>query len=351
MKNTLILIFAATTVALGILCVVQWRQLSGHKAEIVSLRSESEQASQQLEELETSQKRAEDQRRELQLLVHDLTGKLGARQQAGAKADPQIAEAAKTTGATEKPTDAKGGLGSFFAKMMEDPETKKLIRDQQRLALDQLYSPLIKQLALPPDEAAQFKDLLADNMMKGAEKATSLFGDSSTNHVETIHTLAEEHKSFDEQVRGFLGESKYAQYKDYQQTVGERAQLNQFRQQAGDDENALNDQQTERLLAIMKEEKQAVAAATSQPSPGETPDAAQMQAMLSEDGADKALQSQEAVNQQVYERAKEVLSPGQLDSFGKFQTNQLQMMRVGMSMAANILAPAKAEGNPPQPNP
>ena len=101
----------------------------------------------------------------------------------------------------------------------------------------------------------------------------------------------------------------------------------------------------------MKEEKQAVAAATSQPSPGETPDAAQMQAMLSEDGADKALQSQEAVNQQVYERAKEVLSPGQLDSFGKFQTNQLQMMRVGMSMARKLLAPAKAEGNPPQPNP
>ncbi len=192
MKNTFILIFAATTVALGILCVVQWRQLSGQKAEIVSLRSESEQASQQLEELETSQKRAEDQRRELQLLVHDLTGKLGARPQAGAKTDPRIPAVAETVATSEKPTDAKGGLGSLFAKMMEDPETKKLMRDQQRLTLDRLYNPLIKQLALPPDEAAQFKDLLADNMMKGVEKATSLFGsDSSTNHVETINTLAD----------------------------------------------------------------------------------------------------------------------------------------------------------------
>ena len=188
-------------------------------------------------------------------------------------------------------------------------------------------------------------------MMKGAEKATSLLGSgSATNRTEMLGKLAEEQKSFDEQVRGFLGETGYAQYQDYQLTVGERTQLSQFQQQYAGSENALTDQQTERLLALMKEEKQRAAAATGQPPPGGQ-DAAAMEAMFSDDGAEKLLQTQEAVNQRVYERAKELLSEPQLASFSKFQTNQLQMMQMGMSMARKFVAPEKTEGTPPAPNP
>ena len=45
------------------------------------------------------------------------------------------------------------------------------------------------------------------------------------------------------------------------------------------------------------------------------------------------------MNQRVYERAKAVLSPEQLNGFGRFQTNQLQMMRMGMTMARKFLGP------------
>jgi hypothetical protein len=221
------------------------------------------------------------------------------------------------------------------------------------MVLDQLYAPLVKQLNLTPEDAEQFKNLLADNMMKAAEKATSMMGgDSATNRTEMLKTLADEQKVFDEQVRGFLGETGYAQYKDYQQTVGERTQLSQFQQQFAGTENALTDQQTERLLALMKEEKQNVAAATGQPLPGNGQDAATMEAMFSGDGVEKLMQTQETLNQRVYERAKEVLSENQLGPFGKFQTNQLQMMRMGMSMAKKFMAPEQpAPGSPPPPKP
>jgi hypothetical protein len=219
------------------------------------------------------------------------------------------------------------------------------------MVMDQLYAPLVKQMGLTPEEAAQFKDLLAGNMMKGAEKATSLFGGgAATNRTEMIRTLTEEQKSFDGQVREFLGESRYAQYKDYQQTVGERTQLNQFRQQAAGGENALSDQQTEQLLAIIKEEKQAVAAATGQPLPGAGQDQANMQAMLSGEGTEKLIQTQDAINQRVYERSRQVLAPGQLESFGQFQTNHLRMMRLGMSMARKFMGTDEAQQTPP-PNP
>ena len=48
----------------------------------------------------------------------------------------------------------------MISKMMQDPDTRKFIREQQRMMMDQMYGPLVKQLGLTPEEAAQFKDLL-----------------------------------------------------------------------------------------------------------------------------------------------------------------------------------------------
>jgi hypothetical protein len=352
MKNALLLVLTATSLALAALCVVQWQKLSGQKTQIVSLRSEMEQRTQEITDLQASQKLVEQQRLELLGQASDLAAKLQTRQQSGAKIPEATAPGGVSIAEDQKPEKDKNSFGNFLAKLMEDPDTKKMIREQQRMMLDQLYGPLVKQLNLTPEDAARFKDLLADNMMKGAEKATSLLGGgSTTNRTERLGKLAEEQKSFDEQVRGFLGETGYAQYQDYQLTVGERTQLSQFQQQNAGSGNALTDQQTERLLALMKEEKQNAAAATGQPLPGAGQDTAAMEAMFSGDGAEKLLQSQEAINQRVYERAKEVLSENQLTSFRKFQTNQLQMMRMGMTMAKKFMAPENTEGAPPTPNP
>jgi hypothetical protein len=74
--------------------------------------------------------------------------------------------------------------------------------------------------------------------------------------------------------------------------------------------------------------------------------------MFSSDATDKLMQTQESINQRVYERAREVLSENQLASFGKFQTNQLQMIRTGMNMARKFMSPEPAApGTPPTPTP
>ena len=350
MKNTLIVVFVAITIALGAACLVQRQKLAAQKAQTVSLRSEIAQKAQEIAELQAGQKFNEQQRQELFQQAADLANKLQARLKADAKSEAKtpVGVAPATDG--QKPGTDKGGLGNFFAKMMEDPETKKVIRDQQRMMLDQLYDPLIKKMDLTPAEAAQFKDLLADNMMKNAEKATSLMGGGATNRTEMLATLSAEQKDFEEQLRGVLGETRYAQYQDYQQTVGERTQLSQFRQQTTG-ENALTDRQSEQLLGFMKEAKQTMATASGQSGPGNGQNAANMQAMLSGEGTEKLLQSQETVNQRVYERAREVLSADQLGAFGRFQTNQLQMMRMGMNMARKFMTPEKTEGTSPVPTP
>jgi hypothetical protein len=360
MKNILILLLTVSTLVFAALSLAQREKLARHKNELVSVREELK--TQEITQLQASQKLLEQQQqRESFEQASDLAAMLKRRQVTEAKVAVTEAKVAPATATDpglpseeQTPPKNKNGFGDFFSKLMEDPDTKKMIREQQRMVLEQLYVPLIKQLGLTPDEAEQFKDLLADNMLKGAEKATSLLGSgSSTNQAELLSTLSESQKNFDDQMKAFLGESRYAQYQDYQKTVGERSQLSQFRQQATG-ENAITDQQTEHLLVLMKEEKQNVSAATGFPPSGTTPEAGNLQAMLSGEGTEKLLQNQESVNQRVYDRAKDVLAENQLASFGKFQTNQLQLMRMGMNMARKFMTQennAPALLPPPRPNP
>jgi hypothetical protein len=246
---------------------------------------------------------------------------------------------------TANPGKEPAGFGKMLAKMMQDPDTRKFIRDQQRGMMDQLYAPLVKQMGLSPDEATRFKDQLADNMMKGTEQASSMFdGTAATNHAAAA-AMMDQQKTLEAQVKEFLGDDRFALYKEYQETVGERTQLNTFRSQTTGGDSALTDQQAEQLLAFMKEEKQNLAA-SGQTLPGTGQNGAKLQdlqALMSGDQTDKWLATQQTLNERVYARAQTILSPDQLKSFGQFQDNQLSMMKVGMSMARKMFAPDKAE--------
>ena len=350
MKNTLTWFLAVTTITLAVVCVVQSRKSAGQQTQLAALRSELDEKSQERETLQAAQKRSDRQRHELMAQADELAAQLRARQFAATNVTALAPTNPPPVSEGEKPDEGKGGFGTMLSKMMQDPDTRKFIRDQQRMTMDQLYAPLVKRMSLTPDEAAKFKDLLADNMMNAAEKASSMFGGSpSTNRSEMLNNLNAEQKTFEEQVKAFLGDDRYAQYKDYQETLGERTLLSQFKQQAGSDYN-LSEPQSEALLNFMKEEKKNVAASTGLPLSDANQDPAKLQALMSDDKVDQLLHGQETVGQRVYERARTILSPEQLATLGKFQTNQMQMTRMGMSMMKKMLGPDKSAPAAAPPN-
>jgi hypothetical protein len=349
MKSTLTLFLIVMTIALAVVCAMQARKFGSQQTQLTSLQGEVDQKSQQIERLQAAQKRSDQQRHELMAQADELAAQLQARQPAETNAAVVAPPTPPVESKGEKPDDGKGGLGKMLSKMLQDPETRKVMHDQQRLMMDQMYAPLVKQMGLTPEEATQFKDLLADNTMKGAEKASSMFGGlGSTNSAETIKAMTAEQQTFDEQLKAFLGDDRYAQYKDYQETVSERTLLNQFKLQAGSDYN-LNDVQTEALLTFMKEEQKSVAASTGLPLGQTDKDPAKLQALLSGDKVDELIAAQDAVGQRAYERARTILSPDQLDTWGKYQTNRMQMMRMGMNMARKMFAPDKPAAEAPPP--
>lgn len=299
-----------------------------------ALAAEKAAAEEKARLLEAEKVKAEEQGQKLVALADELGERLATRNTAlSNQVAEKLAEAAASAAGSGDATNKGGGLGKMISNLMSDPDTRGFIREQQRMMMDQLYAPLTKRLNMTPEESAGFKELVLDNMMKGAEKGMAMFDGSTTNRQEMMKTMAEEQKRFDEDVRAFLGESRYQQYKDYSLTLQERAQLNMFKQMDPSGAAGFNEEQTERLLAVMAEEKQKGMAGMASAGNQE---AMAMEAIGSEDGMRKLLEIQEGVNARVYERASEMLNANQLSSFGRFQTNQLQQMRMGLSMARKM---------------
>lgn len=336
MKLRLSLAAALAVVALTGLCIFQRQQLARQKAHITSLRTSVDQKSDAIKELNAAKDQAIRQRQEILGQADAQATQLKVERAAAAAV---AAKLGKSPPSGDHGSSNAGGtdMGKLFAKMMEDPQTKGFLRTQQRMVMDRLYAPLAKRLRLSPETTEKFNEVLADNAMKSAEKVSSLLGSGAApDRKEAIAAVAADSKNLDNQVRDILGEGGYADYKEYQLTLSERMQLSLFKQQAGGSDAALTEQQTEQLLTVMKEEKQTWAAAGNPVlSGGGT--GADVEAILAEDQSERLIQTQEAVNERVYERAKGLLNGEQLDAFAKFQTNQLQMMRMGMSMARKLM--------------
>jgi hypothetical protein len=339
-------VLAVTSFALGALCVTQWRNLGTKETRLAAAQAEIEAANKQVEELVAAGQRLEQEKRELLSQAAQAAVVQPQAKPAPLKAvEPAAAEPGPATNtAAGKDTEKDGtGLRTMLASMMKDPETRKFIRDQQRQMMDQLYGPLVKQMGLTSEEGERFKDFLADSMMQGAEKASSIFG-PSTNRAELFKGIAADQKNSEEQMKSLLGEDRFNLYKEYQQSVGERTQLTLFKQQNSGTDYPVSDIQIEQLLNFTKQEKQGLTAMGQQfPATGSGQDPANLDAMLSPEQSEKFIQSQETLNQRVYERAKTVLSPQQLEAYQKFQATQLQTLRLGFSMARKLMVPAQGE--------
>jgi len=346
MKNTLIILLAAAALAFGGLCFVQARKGSKQQTKLGSLRAEVEQKVAEIDDLQAAQDRADLQHRELKSQAEELEARLQARRFAETNA-ATLPPPAPQPEQTDQP---KGGFGKMLDKMMQDPEMLKLVREQQRTMMGQLYAPLVRRMGLTAEEAAQFTDMQAEHMVNAAGKAFSIFGsDTPSKRDGPANSLAADQKAFDQQVKAFLGDERYAQYEAYQETVPHRMQLNAFKQQAGSDYN-LTDPQTEALVIMMKEETKSVAATVGLPLDGPEKDPAKIKALLAEGKMDELLQGQETVSQRVYERARTILSPDQLATFGRFQTHQNQTMRLGLNMARKMFSPEASESAESAPN-
>jgi hypothetical protein len=344
MKSKMAAFWFVVSVALGGLLFAQVRHNRSMRMKLeaiqVQLESFSGDLRQTVGERETLQKERAELQKELASTQDALTRAEHAKAEVTNPASPnarQLSAAQQTqnSGATGSSRES-GGMGKLLGDMMKNPEMRKAMEQQQRVALDMMYDPLIKQLQLTPDQAKKFKDLLIDQQMNNMSQAGALL-EPGADRAEAAQKLGAQQKDRDAQMKELLGDDKFAQLQQYNQTVGERAMLEQFGK--GLDISA---DQKEQLLALMGEEKKNVqinTGLTTNPNKD-------FQAVLgAPEMAEKLMAQQEQVNERVLERATQFLTPEQVQKLEPVLKSQLDMQRAGMKMAQQMFGNSSGQAD------
>jgi hypothetical protein len=351
MKSKAAVIWFVVSLILGAALVVQWK---GSRKQKVKL----EQLQVQVEKNATGDGEIKMRVKELEKERMKLTAELRAAEFELSKAQNPYSVAAQTTNSPhaaqlqaalraqgrEQGNEGAGGMGKMLGNMLKDPEMRKAMEQQQRMGMDMIYGSLIKQLQLSPEQEKKFKDMLLAQQMDNMSQAGAMFEGGGTDRAKVAQELAEKHKQNQEQIKEILGEEKYAQYEDYNQTLGERMMLDQFGKTA-----EISPEQSEQLLGIMREEKKNVQINRGAEPLDPTKD--WQKVLGSGEAAQQMFAQQEEVNQRVLERAGQVLTPEQLQKFAPVLKSQLEMQKAGMKMAQQMFGGEKnnGPGAPPQP--
>jgi hypothetical protein len=352
MQKFLIGVLAVTTVALGILCAAQWRQLRANRSgtqaaeverasEIAAARSHSERVA----ELERANERLEQQVQKFASVTTQLRTN-EARQATDLATLSERMRAAQRAGGSGAASEGDGnlgkGMGEMLGNMMKDPAMREMLREQQKVAINMMYAGLFKDLKLSPEEKDRLKDILTEAQMKNMENAQGILGGNKEGAGDGTQKRFEDgKKEVDAQIKALLGDERYAYYEDYQKNLGERMQVDQLKTQLAGQNLPLQDQQSAQLLQIMKDEKAAV-------PPIIPTDNTQFPSkdVFTAENLEKQIKWMEDYNRRVLDRAGQVLTPEQLISYRAFQEQQSSMQKLGLKMAGQMFG-----GDRPAPPP
>jgi len=129
------------------------------------------------------------------------------------------------------------------------------------------------------------------------------------------------------------GNDWLSQYQDYRQTMTERRELDQFKQQLEGGKTPLQDEQVKSLLQVMREEKEKVPPIFPGNGAEMSPDFGKL---LTDETMDRRFEWQADMNRRVLERAGPILAPEQLKELTDFQAQQLNLQKMSMRMAREM---------------
>ncbi len=126
-----------------------------------------------------------------------------------------------------------------------------MLAAQQAVALRGFYSDFVKQAHLTPDEAENFFQLLADRQMALMDSSANMMSGSEVD----LKAATAATNTADAALKDLLGPARFGEYQDFEKTLGERIQVQQFSQQLGRWDRRLQDYQSQALIQIMSQEQ------------------------------------------------------------------------------------------------
>lgn len=331
MKRITLFILAILFVAAAAFAFFQTERANQAAHEIAQLRTETSQRDEQLKK-DAAQIASLEEKTEI---LNAESAALRAKLQSAASSESSTVAASATDSqaneAQPASDDQSSGkpLGGFFAKMFKDPEMKKTLVAQQSLAMRQFYTDFVKSAGLTPQQTDAFFNLLADRQMKMMDKAGDMMKGGSADATAAAQRMADDSKAFNEQLKSVLGDARATQFQNYEKTLGDRIVMQQFSQQLSATSTPLSADQNTGLMQVIADERTHMPAAPFQPGSTKGLD-------MSDDQMRQFFQSQEDLNARVRARAVSILNPAQMQAFEAFQKQQLDLQKMGISMAKQM---------------
>jgi len=238
---------------------------------------------------------------------------------AAAAAPEQNADAAPSPTPS---SETKADFSGMLKKMMADPEMKKAMAQQQMSFMRQYYNDFIKQAGLTPQEADKLFEILSKKQEAAMDAGTKILQDGVKG--------ATPPKDYQDELKALLGDQRASQFKNYEKSLPDRITLGQINQQLSSSGAQLNDAQTNSLLQIYSEERANSPAPNFKPNPANPTN-------FSEAEMEQYFQQQADLNRRINLRANSILTPQQMEKMQAAQKQMLDMQKMGMKMAGEMM--------------
>ncbi len=259
----LILLLAGTTVGGAILA---WRQYG----ELVELRA----SAMNRDERADLQKRIwdlEKLNREMQDKLAAARGPDGGGETVAAATDEERPN--RERGGRSGDRGGPGGRGDTFQnqatavrELMSKPEVQALLSQQQKAAVEARYAALFRTLNLPPEQTARLTALLAERgtTVQDVMSAARDQGiDPRENPAAFRKLVADAQNQINDSIKTVIGDQGFAQLNNYEQTMPQRALVNDLQQRLSYSSTPLTATQAEQLVQILATNQPPRAASTS----------------------------------------------------------------------------------------
>lgn len=293
----------------------------------------------QIQALQAQQEPLTLQIQELQKERADYTNRLALLAAENADLKKRPAEVLRLRGEVTRlhQENVSARTNSAFGKIAADPETRKMIRDQQKLGMTIIYADFIKSMNLPKEQADKLKDLLADGVMDNVDQIMAIRRDGKTA-AEMNQIFADQNAALLQKVGNLLGPDGLAQYQDYTQNLASHLTARQFEDQLTGDAAAKAEKSKE-LSQVMQTATQQALASAGLPANYQVVPVLNFSNIASEEQGEQSLQLLNTIYQNVASQAGSFLSPEELTKFNEFATTAVKNNRMALTLNRKMMSP------------
>jgi RNA polymerase sigma factor (sigma-70 family) len=233
--------------------------------------------------------------------------------------------------------NASLGSSSALSKVTADPESRQLLRKQQKLGMGMIYTSFAKQLKLQPEQIEKLSDLLADHIMDNVDHVTTALRDKTPSD-QLAQLFSGQDTALREKLEALLGVDGVAQYQDYTHNLLATLTADQFKGDLEGTKTEQADKATQLQQLIQQELQSAIRSAGLAPDYQTLP-ILNFGNIASEQEADRSLKLVQDIYSGVAARAGTFLSPAEITKFQEFEAKAINNSRAALTLNRNMMAP------------